>query len=212
MQCSKCKGEAVLFQPYSGQHLCQDHLTLDIETKAKRTIRQNKWMRPGDHIGVALTGTAADNALFLFFRNLTGKRRDIRVTGIRWAGDISEVVVAARKIGITRIALSTTLETTSAALLADILMGDLGKCTGDHPALPDTAVLISPFCHIPAEEVAAYARIHGIEGGISDPPQEEEPLVTDVQSLLAAYTRHHPAAPHAILNLCETLRSTVRHD
>jgi len=212
MQCSKCKREAVIFQPYSGQYLCPAHLTLDIGTKVRRMIRQQQWMRPGDHIGVALTGTAADNALLFFFQDLTGKRMDIRVSGIPAEGGISGVMAAAGTRGITRIALSTTLEQASASLLADILRGDVEQCTGTDPDLPSTPVLILPFSHIPADEIAAYARIHGIEGDTPARQQDTDPLLMDVQALLAEYSRRHPAAPHAILNLCETLQSPVRQD
>ncbi|MDD4136540.1 MAG: hypothetical protein PHT99_01420 [Methanoregula sp.] len=203
---------AVIFQPYSGLYLCPVHLTLDIETKVKRMIRQHQWMRPGDHIAVALTGTAADNALLLFFRNLAGKRRDIRVSGIPVAGEISDVVVAVRELGITRIALSTPLEMTATSLLVDLLRGDVEKCTGTGPALPGTPLIISPFCHIPAEEITVYARIHGVEGTILAPQLDDDQLFVDVHALLAMYSQRHPAAPHAILNVCDTLRHTVHHN
>jgi hypothetical protein len=169
-------------------------------------------MRPGDHIAVALTGTAADNALLLFFRNLTGKRRDIQVSGIPISGKIADHFASAREQGITRIALSTTLEMSAASLLADILRGDVERCTGSNPTHVDTPVLISPFCHIPAEEIAIYARIHGVGGDPSAPRQDDDPHFTEVYALLVAYSQRHPAAPHAILNLCDTLRNSVHHD
>jgi hypothetical protein len=210
MQCSKCKGDAVIFQPYSGQHLCQEHLTLDIETKVKRIIRQYHWMRPGDHIAIAMGGTAADNALLLFFRNLTRLRHDVTVSVIPMVGERSDFLSVAQEQGITRIALSTTLETTSVSILADILRGDLERCTGAGPALSGTPLIITPFCRIPAEEIAAYAGIHDVEGTIPD-PNDGDPLFLEVQLLLTAYSERHPAAPHAIQNLCDTLRHTVRH-
>lgn len=212
MQCSKCKGTAVIFQHYSGQYLCEDHLTLDIEAKVKRLIRQQQWMRPGNHIAVALTGTAADNALLLFFRNLTGKRRDIRVSGIPVSGKITDHFASAREQGITRIALSTTLEMSAASLLADLLRGDVERCTGSGPAHTGTPVLIFPFCHIPDEEIALYARIHRAGGDPPAPERDDDPLLADVHTLLTAYSQRHPAAPHAIVNLCDTLRNTVDHD
>lgn len=211
MQCSKCKDEAVIFQPYSGQYLCPVHLTRDIGTKVKRLIRQQHWMQSGDHIAVALTGTAADNVLLLFLQDLTGKRRDIRVSGIPVTGAIADITSAPCEAGITRIALSTTLETTSASLMADLMRGDMERCTGTGP-IPAGPEIIAPFCHIPADEVAAYARICGVEGNLSVSPRHDDPLYTDVQSLLTAYSQRHPAAPHAILNLCAALRQTVRHD
>jgi len=207
MQCSKCKGDAVIFQPYSGQYLCREHLTFDIETKVKRIIRQYHWMQPGDHIAVAMRGTAADNALLLFFRNITGRRRDVTVSVMPVAGEMPDFMTAAREQGITRIALSTTLETTSASILADILRGDTERCTSTGPALSTIPLIITPFCHIPAEEIATYATIHALRGTVPV-PGDGDSLFGEVQLLLAAYSQRHPAAPHAILNLCDTLRHT----
>ncbi len=82
MQCDACRREAVVFQPYSGKHLCPVHFLKDFEAKAKRTIRSHGWLRPGDHIAVVLPGDAAGAALLVFLVNLTENRRDIRLSAI----------------------------------------------------------------------------------------------------------------------------------
>ena len=82
MQCDKCRREAIIFQPYSGNHLCKEHFLADVEAKAKRVIRSHQWLRPGDHIAVALSGDKKSSALLFFLKKLTGKRRDIRVSAI----------------------------------------------------------------------------------------------------------------------------------
>lgn len=82
MQCSKCHREAIIFQKYSGQHLCRQHFVGDLEAKAKRAIRTHRWMSPGDHIAVALSGDAASSALVFFLKKLTAQRRDIQVSAI----------------------------------------------------------------------------------------------------------------------------------
>ena len=82
MRCDKCGKEAVLFQEYSGQHLCQQHFVVDMETKAKRAIRTHRWLSPGDHIAVGLSGDAATSALLFFLKKLTAQRRDIRISAI----------------------------------------------------------------------------------------------------------------------------------
>ena len=211
MQCSKCRADTVVFQPYSGQHLCREHFILDFEAKAKRTIRQHQWMQPGDCIAVALTGNSADNALLFFFQKLTAKRRDIRVTGIPVAKKTPDLMAAACDAGATRIALATGLEATAASMLADILRGDVGNSIRNGTTSVPLEV-ISPFCHIPAGEIATYARINGIEGSISSIMQDDDPLLMDVNIMLAGYTQRHPGAPHAILNLCHTIGQSVRHD
>jgi tRNA(Ile)-lysidine synthase TilS/MesJ len=82
MQCDACRREAEIFQPYSGKHLCQMHFFKDFEAKAKRVIRSHGWLRPGDHIAVVLPGDAPGAALLVFLANLTGNRRDIRLSAI----------------------------------------------------------------------------------------------------------------------------------
>lgn len=207
MQCSKCRSEAFVFQPYSGQHLCPDHFIIDFETKAKREIRKKKGMQPGDHIAVALTGTAADDALLFFFQKLAGTRKDIGVSGIRLTGSRDELAAIARDRGFTKIARATSLEEAAVSILAEILQGKCGQCFAGALLVPGRIPVISPFCHIPAGEIMAYARIHGIEGSGESPRQENDHLYSDVQILLADYTGRHPAAPHAVLNLCEAVRT-----
>ncbi|MFZ1127907.1 tRNA(Ile)-lysidine synthase [Methanoregula sp.] len=82
MQCDACRREAVVYQPYSGKHLCPVHFLKDFEAKAKHAIRSHGWLRPGDHIAVALSGDAASAALLFFLAKLTAARRDIRLSAI----------------------------------------------------------------------------------------------------------------------------------
>ena len=82
MQCNKCRRNAVLFQEYSGQHLCKQHFEADVEAKAKHEIRRHQWMIPGDHIAVALSGDQSSNALLYFLKKLTSNRRDIKISAI----------------------------------------------------------------------------------------------------------------------------------
>lgn len=105
MQCSRCGKEAVLFQTYSGQYLCRNHFVADLEAKAKRTIRAHRWLRPGDHIAVALSGDRATVALLHFLKKLTGERRDVRISalcideGITGFRDCARVQQIARSLG-----------------------------------------------------------------------------------------------------------------
>jgi tRNA(Ile)-lysidine synthase TilS/MesJ len=209
MQCSKCKQEAIHFQPYSGQYLCREHLVADIESKAKRTIRQHNGMRPGDDIAVILRGDAADMALLFFLQKLTGKRRDIRVSGIP-AGRHGIPLADAKNAGATRIALATTLEDAAAAILAGILQGNPETCISQGPGDTEMLPVITPFCHIPYREIALYAQVCGLGGSSIPATGECETLYTDVKRLLGDYTRLHPAAPHAILNLCELVNDAER--
>lgn len=82
MKCSKCLWDAIIFQPYSGQHLCGQHIIADVEAKAKKMIRAHGWLKFGDHIAVLLSGDQNGSALLYFLKKLTAQRRDIRITAI----------------------------------------------------------------------------------------------------------------------------------
>jgi uncharacterized protein (TIGR00269 family) len=82
MLCSKCRRQAVLYQRYSGLHLCKAHFIADFEAKAKRAIRTHRWIVPNDRIAVALSGGKDSSALLYFMKKLVGRRRDITLTAI----------------------------------------------------------------------------------------------------------------------------------
>src|SRR5659263_606462 len=42
MKCDKCSASAILFQRYSGLHLCTSHFISDVEKKIKREVRKEK--------------------------------------------------------------------------------------------------------------------------------------------------------------------------
>jgi len=82
MQCSKCRRDAILFQRYSGLHLCEHHFNRDLEAKAKRTIREHRWIESGDTVAVALSGGKDSSAVLFFLHKLLSERRDVRLMAI----------------------------------------------------------------------------------------------------------------------------------
>jgi hypothetical protein len=210
MQCSKCRNESIVYQPYSGQHLCRDHFINDLEAKVKRAIRVHRWIRPGDNIGVPSDGDSAGKALLFFLEKLTGNRRDIKISAIPACEGIAEYLERARNYGITKIAIATTLEDAAASALADVLQGNVKRHITHSDDGASTLPLITPISHIPAEEIAVYARVHGITEEKLPCPQENDPLYTEVKAMLIDYSKRHPAAPHAVLNLSESLALTCR--
>jgi uncharacterized protein (TIGR00269 family) len=82
MKCSKCHREAIIYQRYSGLHLCENHFKRDFEAKAKRAIRQHRWVESGDTVAVALSGGKDSSAVLYFLSGLLHERRDIRLMAI----------------------------------------------------------------------------------------------------------------------------------
>jgi hypothetical protein len=205
MQCSKCRNEGIIFQPYSGQYLCREHFIADFEAKAKRTIRICQGMQPQDSVGIIMSGDPADRALLFFFGKLTAHRRDIRVSEIL-PDEVTGVIPADRRSGVTKIALSTSLEDAAASALTAILQGNAECCFTAGAQTEPGLILITPFCHIPAGEIALYARIHGLDGDGTTNSRADSLLYSEVKTMLADYSHRHPAAPHAVLNLCESIK------
>ena len=106
MQCSKCRRPAIIYQRYSGLHLCEVHFNADFEAKAKRAIRNHRWLEPGDRIAVALSGGKDSSALLYFLSSLVGKRKDIDLIaitvdeGIEGYRDPSAAVRIAESLGV----------------------------------------------------------------------------------------------------------------
>jgi len=96
--CSKCRRSAIIFQRYSGLHLCRAHFVSDFESKAKRAIRQHRWICPGDRIGVAISGGKDSSALLHFLVGLLRKRRDVTLTALT----IDEGIAGYRDFSIAR--------------------------------------------------------------------------------------------------------------
>ncbi|MDI9634114.1 MAG: ATP-binding protein [Methanolinea sp.] len=112
MRCDKCRRPAVLFQRYSGLHLCRDHFIADFEARAKRTIRKNRWIAPGDRIAVAFSGGKDSGALLSFLHKVFSPRRDVSLLAItvdEGIGGYRDPAVSrarARELGIPHVTVS----------------------------------------------------------------------------------------------------------
>jgi hypothetical protein len=229
MQCDKCRNDAVFFQSYSGRHLCDRHLALDIETRAKRSIRLHHWMRPGDHIAVVVSGDRHSAALLCFLKVLTADRRDIRLsavpaggenTGTRGGSFAAEVAESLRipcigmpppncsgtlaPGGVTKIALAISLDDMAQGVLEQFLFGSVGRLMHSPPDTGRIPV-IYPFIAVPAEELDMYWRIRGT--GMELPPGRPggSALARETRAQFEDYYRRHPATKYALLHIAEAL-------
>ena len=135
MQCSKCRREAVIFQRYSGLHLCERHFLGSVEARAKRTIRHHGWIRPADTIGIALSGGKDSAALLHFLATHFSGRRDLDMLaitideGIAGYRDVSQAEELARRYDIpwTTASFAGEYATTIDAIVAR--RGDQRSCS-----------------------------------------------------------------------------------
>jgi hypothetical protein len=161
-------------------------------------------MRPGDRIAVGLTGDGLGEALLHFLTKVADGRRNLVVEGMPVPGTGAEWIGKMRAAGYTKIALATPLEDTAASVLLEFLRGAADPFSARYPcssALP----IITPFCHIPAREIALYGRTQGVVGSSAPEREMADPFLAEVRSLLTTYAERHPGAMYAVVNLGEAL-------
>lgn len=232
MRCDKCKNEAIFFQSYSGRNLCGRHLVLDIEARAKRSIRLHRWMHSGDHFAVVVSGDRKSIALLSFMKKLTADRRDIRLsavparegdnatdgrsTAMTFAGSLGIPCIemplpggmgAAANGNVTRIAMTTSLDDIAQGVLAQFLFGNADCLV--NPSFGGSGSrsvpVICPFIAIPSDELDIYGEI--VSEGTGFPPgtSHGENIPSEIAALLQDYYQRHPATKYALLHLAEQL-------
>ena len=72
----------MIFQRYSGQHLCKDHFLQDFTARVKKSIRQHRMIEAGDTIAVAYSGGKDSGALLHFLKTTFQDRRDLSFVAI----------------------------------------------------------------------------------------------------------------------------------
>ncbi len=82
IKCMKCNRNAIIFQKYSGMHLCQKHFVEDVERKVKLTIRKQYHVKKGDIIAVALSGGKDSSVLLYLLHKIFKERRDVAIVAI----------------------------------------------------------------------------------------------------------------------------------
>ncbi|NLI62362.1 MAG: TIGR00269 family protein [Methanosarcinaceae archaeon] len=98
IKCKKCRAPAIIYQRYSGMHLCENHFCEDVERKVKLTIRQTYKINKNDVIAVALSG-GKDSSVALYIINKIFERRpDIKIVAIT----IDEGIEGYRNLSIKR--------------------------------------------------------------------------------------------------------------
>lgn len=82
IKCNKCNNDAIIFQKYSGMHLCRKHFIEDVERKIKLTIRKHYSVKRNEVIAVGLSGGKDSSTTLYILHKIFGKRPDIELVGI----------------------------------------------------------------------------------------------------------------------------------
>lgn len=232
MRCDKCRNEAVFFQAYSGRHLCSRHLVSDIEARAKRSIRSHRWMRPGDHIAVVVSGDRKSAALLSFLKKLTAGRRDVRLSAVpvceedNRAGNNSAAMRVAVSLqircikmpapgdsgtvpyaDITKIAVAVSLDDIAQSVLGQFLFGNADRLV--HPPLSEWSRIpvICPFVTVPSEELDRYWESEGTGTGCLSTTSCHDTVLQETRAMLEDFSLRHPATGYALLHIAEDLSS-----
>ena len=218
-QCSRCRREAVARQPYSGRALCADHLVRDVESRARRTIRQQAGVRSGARIGVLVGAGPFGAALLAFVQRQFAPRRDVTLLALvpgdtipAWLpGEVESAAVgpekpeeAAARLGITVLVLPVTLEERAVEILDAVLEGRPAALAA--PPRSGRVRTVRPFEHVPGAELRLYLAALGSPGPDGEPPGPADSFVADE---LAAHTVDHPSAPFALVRLADSLAALV---
>ena len=221
-RCSRCRRTAVAHQPYSGRALCAEHLVRDVESRAKRTLRQQAGLRHGDRVGVLAPGGPYGEALLVFFSRQFAARRDLALVALVPGGapppalpeGLEAAAIgdedpygAARRLGCSLLALPATLEERAADVLGAVLAGRPAALAG--PAARGGLRAVRPFEHIPGLELRLYLAALTGAPPAPEPLSSAGPFEVFVEDELARHTAGHPSAPFALVRLADTLATLV---
>jgi len=92
----KCGKPAVIFRKYEGSYLCKSHFLESVERKVKKNMRVHNLMKPGDRIGVAVSGGKDSLSTLYLMHKILSPRRDIKLVAI----SIDEGIKGYRKTSI----------------------------------------------------------------------------------------------------------------
>jgi tRNA(Ile)-lysidine synthase TilS/MesJ len=81
-KCDKCHSLAVIYQRYSGMHLCREHFEEDVNRKIREALRKTGLFGSGSRIVVGLDGGRKSATSAFVLKNLFIRRRDIDLLAV----------------------------------------------------------------------------------------------------------------------------------
>jgi tRNA(Ile)-lysidine synthase TilS/MesJ len=81
-QCDKCPRGGVIYQRYSGMHLCREHFEADVHRKIREELRKTGLFGPGSRIAVGMDGGRKSATLAFILKNLFIARKNIEILAV----------------------------------------------------------------------------------------------------------------------------------
>ena len=81
-KCDKCNCSAIIYQRYSGMHLCREHFEEDVHRKIREELRKTGLFGPDSRIAVGLDGGRKSATLAFVLKNLFIARKDIDLLAV----------------------------------------------------------------------------------------------------------------------------------
>ena len=183
MKCSRCQRDAIIFQPYSGNHLCEAHLISDIESRVKKEIRKKGGLKSGERLFVSCREPAETFALRVFLSGLLLKRTDISFVADEAEADT--------------VLTPTCLERVAETVLVAVLEG-----TPDQYLSRPEKRILQPFAAIPRKEIELYAVAHNWHN-------VEERKSTKTDAFLTSFSETRPGTRFALKNIKDSLEEML---
>ncbi|NLV28191.1 MAG: hypothetical protein GXY48_13695 [Methanomicrobiales archaeon] len=222
--CFRCSEPSVLYQQYSGRYLCAKHLSEDIITRAKRTIRLQGGIGKKNKIAL-IPGGPGFLPLLAILGLIIDQRPGMEIVILQSGNDVDtgsaachilpemiqisivpvkqkSCIKVAEHYGADRIFCSSCLEEAAADVLSCVLSGNISGIIQK----PDDngMVIIKPLCEIPHSEIAIFTRFFNLQSndaGLSGNG--------DVLQFLSDLSRSHPSVPFSLLKYRDRLRDLV---
>ncbi|TRZ68097.1 MAG: TIGR00269 family protein [Methanothrix sp.] len=80
--CDKCRDRAVIYQRYSGKHLCARHFEEDVHRKVKQVLRKYRIFGGPSKIAVAISGGKDSTSLLYILKSLFSDRKDLELVAV----------------------------------------------------------------------------------------------------------------------------------
>lgn len=239
IRCDKCNARAVIFQRYSGMHLCREHFDGDVQRKVREVLRKTGVFGKGVKLAVALEGEKSSSVMLYIIKRLFHNRRDIEMVALLVDEGISgyrpEALAHARSLAER---LSVPHITRSFKEVYQITMDDLARDDRSKSPCPRCAQMRKDLLNSAALDLGAdvlavgnnldreaqeimigFIRGDGNEilGLQPEPPQQKKiPLIKPLQRVpgreVALYAAAHGLSKHipgGCPYLCDPLRTEV---